>query len=141
VVYDADPVVEHLRTRAAQILDSRPAPLPEQLLRRRYSVATWLEDAEDVASLDADLCTMLLCKAVESAVEYRFWDARQWQPRQKDTLTALEAIDPDLANRVRAFYRTVDLAHRRHLAREIVSQTVGATGFFEWESPVETLQG
>jgi predicted nucleotidyltransferase len=139
VVYDADPVVEHLRTRAAQILDSRPAPSADDLVRRRYSVAMWLEDAEDVATMDADLCTMLLGKAVESAVAYRFWDARRWQPRQKDTLAALEALDPELANRVRAFYRTADLAHRRRLAREIVSQTVGATGFFEWESPVETL--
>jgi predicted nucleotidyltransferase len=140
VVYGGDPVVEELRARAVQALGSRPEPPPESLVRQRYAVATWLEDAEDVAEVDADLCAALLYKAVEGAVEYRFWDARQWQPRAKDTLSALESLDAGLAARVRAFYRSANPTDRLRLAHEIVRQTVGATGFFEWESPVEFLR-
>jgi predicted nucleotidyltransferase len=139
VVYDADPAVEALRARATQVLESRPEPSPGELVRRRYAVATGLEDAEDVAAVDADLCAALLCKVVEGAVQYRFWDARRWQPRAKDTLSALEALDADLAALVSAFYRTAHPTDRLRLGREIVSRTVGATGFFEWESPVERL--
>jgi predicted nucleotidyltransferase len=139
VVYDGDPVVEQLRAGAVQVLGSKPEPSPERSVRQRYTVATWLEDAEDIAEADADLCVALLYKAVEGAVEYRFWDARQWQPRAKETLAALERLDAGLAARVRAFYRTADPTDRLRLAREIVRQTVGATGFFEWESSAESL--
>jgi len=139
VVYDADPAVEALRARAAQVLASQPEPSPGELVRRRYAVATGLEDAEDIAEVDADLCAALLSKVVEGAVQYRFWDARRWQPRAKDTLSALEALDAGLAALVRAFYRTANPTDRLRLARQIVRQTVGATGFFEWESPVERL--
>lgn len=139
VVYDADPVVEQLRARAAQVLDSPPEPSPEKLIRERYAVSTGLEDAEDVAEVDADLCAALLCRVVERAVEYRFWTARRWQPRYKDTFSALETLDSGLAACVRAFYQTADPADRLRLAREIVRQTAGATGFFEWESPPERV--
>jgi hypothetical protein len=120
------------------VLASRPDPSPEFLTRTRYSVATSLEDAVDVAQTDPEVCTAILFKAVEGAVQYRFWEARQWQPRHKDTLRALEHLDAGLAEDVRAFYQAVDREERLRLARRIVRQTVQETGFFEWESQVET---
>ncbi|HEU5318056.1 MAG TPA: hypothetical protein VFX49_18230 [Chloroflexota bacterium] len=66
--------------------------------------------------------------------------ARRWQPRAKDTLAALEALDPGLAREVRAFYRAAGAEERLRLARNIVLTAVGADRFFEWESPVETLE-
>ena len=82
---------------------------------------------------------MLLCRAVEGALEYRFWAARRWQPRYKDTLAALETLDPGLAREARAFYRAAGVEERMRLARSIVTQTVGADRVFLWESPVEAL--
>jgi predicted nucleotidyltransferase len=140
VVYDTDPVIEALRARATRVLESPPDPSSDFLTQRRYVVATWLEDAEDVFEVDGDLCDTLLYKAVDRAVEYRFWAARQWQPRYKEILAALERLDTGFATQVRAFYRAADRHERLALARAIVSQSVGATGFFEWESPVELLQ-
>jgi hypothetical protein len=140
VVYEDDPALGHLRERAAAALASTPEPSPAFLTRQRYTVATWLEDAEDVAGEDAELCAALLCRAVDAAVEHRFWTARRWQPRHKDMLHALTALDGRLARDVRAFYRTADLAERRRRARRIVERTAGATGFFEWESEAEVVE-
>jgi hypothetical protein len=139
VVYAADPALEHLRGLAAAALASDPEPPVAKLTTLRYTAATWLEDAEDVADEDPELGFALCCRAVEGAVEYRFWAARRWQPRYKDTLRALEALDGGLARDVRAFYRTADPAERRARARSIVERSVGATGFFEWESDVEAV--
>src|SRR5690349_1938923 len=93
VVYQADDTVERLRARAAEVLASRPDPSPQFLTRRRYFVATSLEDAVDVAETDPEVCTAILFKVVEGAVQYRLWEARQWQPRYKDTLRALQNLD------------------------------------------------
>lgn len=139
VLYEEGTAVSRLRELAAAALASTPEPPPDFLTRLRYAVATWLEDAEDVAGADPELCALLLWRAVESAVEYRFWAAGRWQPRYKDTLTALEAVDPGLAEDVRAFTRAADVGDRGRLARGIVGRTVGAEGFFEWESQVEPV--
>jgi hypothetical protein len=120
-------------------LEDRPEPTVAFLTRARYTAATWLEAAADVAATDPETCTALLGKAVEEAVRYRFWAARQWQPRPKDTLHALQRLDDGLAGHVRAFYRTPAPAERLRLARRIVSWSVDATGFFDWESEMEAV--
>jgi hypothetical protein len=102
-VYQEGPGVERLRTLAAAALAATPNPSADLLTRRRYAAASWLEDADDVAAADPELCAMLLCRTVQAALEYRFWAARRWQPRYKDTLSALEVLDLDLARDARAF--------------------------------------
>jgi hypothetical protein len=139
VVYAADAEVDRLRARAAAALAAGPEPAPALLTRTRYAAATGLEDAEDVAADDPELGFALLCRAVERAIEHRFWAARRWQPRPKDVLQALAALDGGLARDVRAFYRTADPTERRTLARRVVEGSVGAAGFFEWESEVEAV--
>jgi len=139
VVYEDGPAVARLRALAAETLAAEPDPSPEFLARRRYAVATSFEDAEDVAHTDPEVCALLLGRAIEGAVELRFWSARRWQPRSKDILTALDALDPALARQARLFYRAADTGERLRLARSIVSQTADAERFFEWESPIEVL--
>ena len=139
VVYDSDPVVHRLRDLANAELNVRPEPSNVALDQRRYPAATALEDAEDVADSDPALCALFLHRAVDAAINCRFWLARTWQPRGKATLTALAKIEPPLAELVRAFYCEVDLARRRALAREIVQRVTGETGFFEWESEPERV--
>jgi hypothetical protein len=46
---------------------------------------------------------------------------------------SLEAVDADLANLARRFYRTASSEEQAALARRIVSHSVGETGFFEWD--------
>jgi len=99
-----------------------------------------LEDALDIADTDPQMCAALLGKAVEHAVEHRFWAARHWQPRHKGTLRALSDLDGPLARHVRQFHQGIELAERIDAARAAVLHSVGATGFFEWESDVEALR-
>ena len=138
-VYASDPVLERLRRLAAAELETRPEPSRVALDQRRYTAASSLEDAEDVAAADPALCALILHRAVDAAITCRFWLAPAWQPRGKDTLSALTKLDPPLAELARAFYVEADLGRRRALAREIVQRVTGETGFFEWESSPETL--
>ena len=137
VVYDPDGLVERLRARATEALDTVPSVSPASLVARRYGVATLLEDALDIADVDPEMCQALLAGAVEGAVRYRFWEASQWQPRHKELLRALFHLDPILAQQAREFYASTNARDRIRLARKVVQCSVGATGFFEWESLIE----
>ena len=139
VVYAADPVVDRLRQLAREELESKPEPSSVALDQRRYFAATALEDAADIAEPDPALCALILHRAVDAAISCRFWLARTWQPRGKDTLTALAGIDAPLAELVRSFHTESDLTRRRALARQIVQRVTGETGFFEWESAPEEV--
>ena len=106
---------------------------------RRYETAMLFEDAVDVVDRDPELAAQLLHDAVASALRFCFWRARRWQPRNKELLTALAAIDPGVATLARRYYRTHSLDECHDLAREIILQTTGATGAFDWESPRDPL--
>ncbi len=138
-VFDPDGVVRSLQAAAAEALADGPDPSPAFLVAERYAAATWLEDALDVARVDPDTCVMLVDKAVDGAVQYRFWAARRWQPRPKELLLALADLDPELAHLVRRFYRASAVEERVRVAHEMVHRSVGATGFFEWESDREPV--
>lgn len=134
VVYDADPVIAQIRTRANEVLASGPTVDEASLVQRRYAVATTLEDALDIVDVDPEMCAAILHVAVDGAARYRFVKERRWQPRNKELLTALDGLDAELATLVRQFYQASRLEDRIALARTIVERTMGATGFFEWES-------
>jgi predicted nucleotidyltransferase len=135
VVYQTDGALDALRVRAAAELASPPRIDEAALRARGYLAATLFEDAADVAELDPEASALILGQAVEAALRHRFWSAGRWQPRAKDLFVALAELDPGLAEAARAFLRAADPAERRRLAEQIAGQTVGATGFFEWESP------
>lgn len=138
-IYDPDKVIAELQARAWDVLSAGPETSPNTLTLRRYATATWLEDAIDIVESDPGLCVHFLFNAVDEAVRYRFWEAGHWQPRHKDLLRALGDLDPELADLVLAFYRAGDLTDRFELARQVLLRSVGETGFFEWESEVESV--
>lgn len=137
VVYARDETVDRLRAAAREVLVRGPEPSPSALLEMRFGAANLLEDALDILTVDDEMCRALLTRVVEEAVRYRFWSAGRWQPRHKEALRALEELDPVLGRLVRRFYRTAALPDQIALAREIAQTSLGATGFFEWESELE----
>jgi hypothetical protein len=137
VAPEAADVVHRILTRAAEELASPPIWSAGRLTLLLYRAATWLEVAEDIADAQPELATAFLFRAVDVAIEHRFAAQSLWRPRPKDTLLRLEDADPDMAHQVRAFWATGDLNERRQLARQIVKQSTGETGFFEWESEPE----
>ena len=70
-------------------------------------------------------------------VGYAFWKQRRFQPRRKDAVIALAAIDPEAAELVRTWERARGsdaLAAVETLARHVL----GDDTFFEWASAPES---
>ncbi|HRA65060.1 MAG TPA: nucleotidyltransferase domain-containing protein [Caldilinea sp.] len=134
VVLDRDPVVEALRTEAAVWLAKPPAPSEDVLLWRRYLIADELDNARDIVDTDAACASLILGSAVSHLVEYAFLAHNQHLPRQKESLSALDALDPVAAATARAFYAAVDVDRRMNLATTLATQLTGAITFFEWDS-------
>lgn len=136
---DRDGLMAGWIARSQAMLDAGPRVDAAGLTVKRYETAMLFEDAVDVVDSDPDLATHLLHDAVASALRFRFWQARQWQPRNKEFLPALALLDPDLATLARRYYRAADTGGRHAIAREIILRTTGETGAFDWESPRDPL--
>lgn len=139
LVLDTDGLMAGFIAEAQRLLAAGPDVDDDLLVSHRYATAMEFEDALDVVDRDSDIASMLLHRAVESAVRYCFWGERRWQPRNKELLPELSAVDPDLAMLVRRYYRTAGIEVRLELARKIVLQTAGEIGAFDWESPRDPL--
>jgi hypothetical protein len=139
VVLAADPVVEMLCAEARAWL-ARPAPLADaDAPVARYGPATLYEDAVDVAGRDPATADFLLAQAVPPMLHHAFRSAGRFIPRNKDLLAALEALDPGLGTLARDFHTAASTDERLRIAGEIADRTIGARGFFEWESPEGVL--
>jgi hypothetical protein len=144
VLFQVGDVVVCLQRRAQDELDRPPVTSTATLRQLRYSIATTLEDASDIATVEPEICASLLSKAVEDAVRYLYLRAGRWLPRSKETLARLADFEPDLAALSRRFYQVSALDERMNLATTIVTGATGEIGFFEWESdqePAEPAKG
>jgi hypothetical protein len=138
-VHDPNGVVASLQTVARTNLDRGPQLTDESLTRLRYGVAGNVEDANDIAVDDPDASLVLLHRAVDGALSYRFLAGGSWIPRTKELFVRLAQIDPDLADLARHFYRATHFDDQLLLARQIVQRSASATGTFEWESALEDV--
>lgn len=138
-ISDPGGVTADLQAKARHVLAAGPETSPAALTLKRYATATWFEDAIDIAESDPELCMAFLFNAVDEALRYRFWEAGEWQPRHKDLLRSLAELDPKLADLTLAFHRAGNLTDRTKSARRVLAQSVGETGFFEWESETEPV--
>jgi len=139
IVLQDHPVVERLLEEARERLEQYPDPDELDLVYRRYVAALAYEDARDKADTDQATATMILFQAVARMLEYAFWQARRFQPRRKDRLDEVAALDGELGGLARAFFDEPDFARRFDLAGRIADKTIRARGFFEWESEQELL--
>lgn len=134
VVFQADPVVEVLQTEAAQWLAKETRPSDFERVSTRYSIASRLEDGFDLLGTDDVTATMMLSESVLAMLEY-FCKAERGQiPRRKDLVAQIAAEHPAVGTRVAAFFRATHMPERARLAAEIADRTIGARGFFEWDS-------
>ena len=135
LAFDTDGLMAGLIGESRDLLAAGPEVDEDTLTFHRYAAAMEFEDAVDVLGRDEDLTRMLLHRAVDSALRFRFWQARRWQPRNKELLSELATVDADLAALARRYYRSVGIDTGLDLARQIFERTTGVTGSFDWESP------
>jgi predicted nucleotidyltransferase len=129
-------VIHELVAEAREWLARPLEPTPEQLASLRYAGVDVLDDARDVIGRDPAAANLFLAEAVRSIVAYAFWKERKFQPRRKDAVTALAAMDPEAAALVRRWATssgTDALAAVETLARHVLDVDT----FFEWSSARE----
>jgi predicted nucleotidyltransferase len=138
-VLETDPVIAELRQQALLSLANPPVPSPESLLFRRYMAANWLEDAADLALRDEATANLFLSQAVLEIIRGNFFAEQRYLPRNKELISATEALDPELGALIRRFYRSADCPARLALAYQIADRTIKIRGFCEWESTPEPI--
>ncbi|HEY9228358.1 MAG TPA: hypothetical protein VIP11_17000, partial [Gemmatimonadaceae bacterium] len=139
VVWSTGTIADQLRAEAREWLDRRSEPSEEETVRARYAAATRLEDAIDVAGTDESTSSMLLTMAVITMLELECRAKAGRIPRRKDLLGIVEAIDGPIGALGREFFSATTYAARRAAAEQIADRTVGARGFFEWDSGPEAV--
>jgi hypothetical protein len=137
VMLDEDPVVSALITQAKTWLATPPHYADFGLRIARYNAATLFEDALDVVERDPATATMLLDKAISTAIEYAFRSRSLLVPRNKDLLSALRDLDANTGDAASRFYTSARWEERLAAATIIMDGLIGARGFFEWESARE----
>jgi hypothetical protein len=139
ILHDPDGIMATLKPEAQAILDAGPRETDAARVNARYMIATWFEDAEDIRERDPDRASGMLIDAVLDAIRFHFRQSGRWHPREKDLLRELDEFDPELGALARQAMRASTIDDRVAYARSVVERVVGATGFFEWESPREPL--
>ncbi len=137
VVYSAAPVVEELRREAHEWLQ-RPSMLSERdAVRARYGIASWLEDGADVVETDGRTATMFLYQAVTLMLQHFCRTRNGRVPRSKELLATVEGHDAAVAALAKAFFDAETPIERLRAAESLADRTIGARGFFPWDSGVE----
>jgi len=136
-ILDQEGQLAALVESAQEWLAKAPAYPHQHALFERYFAATLIEDALDIYERDPAGALLILGQAVPRMLLYVFIERGENQPRQKDLLAAVAAIDPELADLAGRFSTGGSLGERLSAAKQIADRTIGTRGFFEWESQPE----
>ena len=139
VVLNTSPVVAELRDEAADWLARASPSSPEEIIRARYAAATRFEDGADVVADDPDTATMLTTQAVTAMLEHFCRVSTGSVPRPKDLLGTVAALDLQLGRLAHSFFSAASIGERLTAGRSIADRTVGAYGFFAWDSGPEAV--
>ena len=132
------PVIRELVAEARDWLARPLEPAPEQLEALRYAGVDLLDDARDIIAHDPIAANLLLADAVRRIIAYAFWKQRRFQPRRKDAVTALAAIDPAAAGLVRR-WATSSAADALAAAEALARHVLDADTFYAWTSTREPI--
>jgi len=135
----AHPVIDELIAEARDWLARTIATTTEQLTQQRYQAVDLIDDARDTLGRDPAAASLMLAAAVGRIVEHAFWRAGAPQPRRKQAVAALAALDPIAAALVRRWSASTG-AEALAVVEELARHVLGVDTFFEWTSardPVE----
>ena len=141
LILELDPLIAELRQEATRTLADPPQTNPEKLLVMRYMAATWLEDAADLARRDEATANLFLTQAIFEIIRYNFIAAGRYLPRNKELISTIETLNPELGALLCQFFMMSDCALRLGLAYQIADRTIKMHGFCEWESIPEEVGG
>jgi predicted nucleotidyltransferase len=134
VVWSTDTVVDELQREARGWLAKETQMSDAERTAARYGIASRLEDALDVVGTDDVTGSMLLADAVTAMLEFSCKSTNGQIPRRKDLIARLTVAEPDVAGLATRFFRAATSVERADLALAIADLTIGARGFFPWDS-------
>jgi hypothetical protein len=140
VVLDRDPFIEAIRQEARKVMAAGPQVSGDALTMLRYHLASQFENAFDIMDSDPNGGLLLLGETIAPMLRLYFLKRNTFIPRDKELLQKTREVDPELGQWVQDFYATHDLERRLSLARSIAERTIQAQGFFECETPLETIK-
>lgn len=135
IVLDRQGTAGDLQQRARQIIDRPLAFTADQKVFQSYMLANRFEDAADIVAHSPENADLILGHVVYDLLNFAFLAANRHAPRHKELLRHLETLDLELARLAYAFSRAATTADRLEIAGQIADRTIGARGFFEWETP------
>jgi len=139
VMLNTSPRVDELLTQARVRLGEQPAYAAFHVTMTRYSASTAFEDAGDVAGRDPATASMLLDKAVITALESFFISRQLLIPRHKELLKTVQALDSVAGQAAGAYFTAATWPDKLSAAATLFDHVIGAHGFFEWESAPEPV--
>ena len=134
VIFSTETVVDELRAEATQWLVKDTPISAFERVSMRYTIASRLEDALDVLATDDVTAAMLLAETVLAMLEFICKADDGQIPRRKDLLAHVGTKHPKIAESAAEFFRTIDVSERARIALQIADNTIGARGFFPWDS-------
>ncbi len=140
IVVDTAGTMRTLQDEATQMLAAGPRVPAETLTAMCYSIATEFEDAVDILEEDEERAGAMATTCLVQAVRARFLQEGRWLPREKELLTALDALDPELGASCRGALRAETRA-RLGIVKPIVERIAGSSCFFAWEGAPQVTRG
>jgi hypothetical protein len=134
VIFSTGPIVDELRAEATQWLMKDTRISEFERVSTRYTIASRLEDALDVISTDDVTAAMVLAETVLAMLEFVCKADGGQIPRRKDLLAHVATTHPKIAESAAEFFRAIDVSERARVALQIADNTIGARGFFPWDS-------
>jgi len=121
--------------KMAKEYSGRPL-IPDDNLKTadRYRIATLFEDATDLKEVDPATSLYFLNRAVTEAIDFLFMAGCRTLPRAKERIRQIEESWPEMGKLVTDYFEAREFDEKYAVARTLVEKSVGATGFFEWES-------
>jgi predicted nucleotidyltransferase len=140
VVLDRDPFIEAARQEARRVIAAGPQVKAEDLPMKCYHIASEFENAMDIIEADPPAGLMLLSHTMMRLLQFYLLRQNLFIPRTKDLLKLIREHNSELGRLVDNFYQTHDLVEQVSLARQIADMTIQAQGFFECQTPLETVK-
>jgi hypothetical protein len=135
VLWSADDSrLEKLIRHARASLSEAPVWSQLDLTRDRHAAATLVEDATDRWPADPVSAVRLLGMAMEASLTYWFRKRGAHHPRQREVISEIERLNPELGGHLRRFWGDSPVAVRWDAGMAAVDHVLGTRGFFEWES-------
>ena len=107
---------------------------PQRILAYRYAIALLFEDATDTIASDPATGLYFLNKALDELIEFAFMKYQVPMPRAKERLATLKKTDSSVGTLAEAYYISMEIGEKYHLASKLITILIGEKGFFEWES-------